>query len=405
MIKRLRWKLVGINMALALAMLAVIFVLVYQFTAADLQKTEEAALKTAAMTKPRPDAPGNLGGTIPCFTLRLTGPGFLVAAGSDAYDLSDMDALWQLYNRALETGEKTGTLRQYGLRFYRSDGPEGIVVAFTDTAYTDSTLQGLLQTFAWIGAVSILGFFGISVLLARWAVRPVAKSWAQQQQFVADASHELKTPLTVILTNAELLQQAEYSPEEKGRFAENILTMSRQMRHLVENLLQLARADNGQTQAAQSCLDLSSLVENALLPFEPAYFEQGLMLDSRIAPDIRVLGCRQQLQQVVDILLDNGLKYAAPGSQVVLSLDHSGRGKCLLTVFTPGQPLSEAACRDIFKRFYRLDEARTDRSSYGLGLSIAQGIVQQHKGQIWAQGFPAGNAFYVSLPQLGKTGN
>lgn len=405
MIKRLRWKLVGINMALALAMLAVIFVLVYQFTAADLQKAEEAALKTAATTKLRPDAPGNFGGRIPCFTLRLTGPGFLVAAGSDAYDLSDMDALWQLYSQALETGEKTGTLRQHGLRFYRSDGPDGTVVAFTDTAYTDSTLRGLLQTFAWIGALSILGFFGISVLLARWAVRPVAKSWAQQQQFVADASHELKTPLTVILTNAELLQQTEYSPEEKGRFAENILTMSRQMRHLVEGLLQLARADNGQAQAAQTCLDWSSLAENAALPFEPAYFEQGLMLDSRIAPDIRVMGNEQQLRQVVDILLDNGLKYAAPGSQVVLSLDHYGRGKCLLTVFTPGQPLSEEACRDIFKRFYRLDEARTDRSSYGLGLSIAQGIVQQHKGQIWAQGFPAGNAFYVSLPQLGKSGN
>lgn len=404
MIKRLRWKLVCINMAMALAMLAVIFVLVYQFTAADLQKSEEAALRSAATAKLHPDMSGSFGG-VPCFTLRISGPGFLVAAGSNSYDLSDMETLSEIYMQALETEEKTGVLKAYGLRFYRSDGPEGTVFAFTDISHAIRTLRGLLETFVLIGAVSVLGFLGISILLARWAVKPVAKSWSQQQQFVADASHELKTPLTVILTNAELLQQEEYSPEEKSRFAENILAMSRQMRHLVESLLQLARADNGQAQAAQSCLDLSSLVENAALPFEPAYFERGLVLDCRILPGIRVMGNEAHLRQVVDILLDNGLKYAAPTAPVVLTLNHYGRGKCLLTVFTPGQPLSDTACRDIFKRFYRLDAARTDRSSYGLGLSIAQRLVQEHKGQIWAQGFPSGNAFYVCLPEISKNGN
>lgn len=235
----------------------------------------------------------------------------------------------------------------------------------------------------------------MSTLLARWAVRPVEQAWDQQRQFVADASHELKTPLTVILTNAELLSDPAYDEERRQDFSANILTMSRQMRLLVEELLDQARVDNSKIQ--HQTLDLSKLVEEALLPFEPVYFEAGRNLVNQIEPGISLTGSGKHLCQVVEILLDNGCKYSDPGSTTLLRLSRHGRN-ALLSVTTPGTPLTEQQCTDIFKRFYRVDAARTRTGSYGLGLSIAQGIVAQHGGKIWAQSQEGSNTFFVLLP-------
>ena len=127
----------------------------------------------------------------------------------------------------------------------------------------------------------------------------------RQSRFVADLTHELKTPLTVILTNAELLQAPGYDAPARSRFAGSILTMSQQMRGLVESLLELARVDAGRAQDAQTELDLSALVNDALLPFEPVLFEAGHTLTARVEDGIRVRGNAAQLRQVVEILLDN----------------------------------------------------------------------------------------------------
>ena len=207
----------------------------------------------------------------------------------------------------------------------------------------------------------------------------------------------MKTPLTVILTNAEMLQEPDYDADQRQQFSASILTMSHQMRTLVENLLQLARADCGQTKQAYSRLDWSDLLETAVLPFEPLYFEQGLMLQTQIEPRLAVTGNEAQLRQVAEILLDNARKYSAPGSTVRLILRSQGR-QAVLALESPGQPLTPDQCRDIFRRFYRVDEARSRDGSYGLGLSIAEGIISDHRGKIWAEGRDGGNTFFVTLP-------
>ena len=226
------------------------------------------------------------------------------------------------------------------------------------------------------------------------------KSWKEQRQFVSDASHELKTPLTVILTNAELLQQPDYDAERKGTFAANILTMAGQMRSLVENLLDLARVDNGLAKAVWTQVDLSHTVYDAVLPFEPVYFEKGLDLQSRIQENIRVNGSEMHLRQVVEILLDNARKYSDCPGTVVVCLQRHSRGQCLLSVSNPGAPIPPQDLQNIFKRFYRVDQARSRDGSYGLGLPIAEGIVNDHKGRIWATSQNGFNTFYVSLPMI-----
>lgn len=170
------------------------------------------------------------------------------------------------------------------------------------------------------------------------------------------------------------------------------------MASLTKNsLLELARVDSGLTGQTLSRVELSRVVSEALLPFEPLFYERGLTLSSSIEPDIAVKGSAERLSQAVGVLLDNAQKYASPGGNVLVTLSRQGRRHCLLAVENSGEPLSPTKRRDIFKRFYRADAARSSGGSYGLGLSIARGIVEAHRGRIWAEAVPGGNRFCIRL--------
>lgn len=399
MIKRLRLKLIAITMVLLTVMLTVILSFIYHFTRTGLVDRSLNDLQAASVELGlnHPGKPERFTQS-PCFVLALLPNGTFTGAGSDYYDMDDHEELQEIFEEAQEMGADMGLLENRALRFLRLEGGPGTRYAFIDISDEIQTLSRLNVTCAIIFVAGLVGFFCISVLLTRWAVRPVEQAWNQQRQFVADASHELKTPLTVILTNAELLRSEEYDAESKDRFADSILTMSRQMRGLVEELLDQARVDNGMARAEHAKMDYSKLVSDAVLPFEPVYFEEGRELRSTVEPGIVLTGSTAQLRRVVEILLDNGCKYSTPGGIVELRLERQGRGSCLLSVRSPGMSMTEQQCRDIFKRFYRADQARSMNRSYGLGLSIAQGIVEQHRGKIWAQSRDGMNTFFVSLP-------
>ena len=227
----------------------------------------------------------------------------------------------------------------------------------------------------------------------RFAIRKAQ----QQKQFVADASHELKTPLTVILTNTELLQSPDYDEAQKQQFTDGIRTMAQQMRALVERLLELARAENARPQAAFAPVCLSEVAETSALLFEAALYERGLTLETQVEPELTVSGDERQLGQLVEILLDNARKYASGGT-VRLQLQRSGRHSCHLSLENEGPALSPQQLQEIFKRFTRADPARTRSGSFGLGLAIAQAIVQAHHGKIWAESRDGRNTFHVELP-------
>lgn len=400
MIKKLRRKLIAITMVLLAVVLTMILLYMYHSVSAGLKENSMKMLQAAATEMgphSRPGVADHVTGR-PCFMLRLSPDGNLIAYGSDYYDLDDPDELMELLTLADQKGAESGLLEEQALRYLRLEEGRGRAYVFVDVSSELQTLSQLNVTCGIIFAAGLMGFFVISILLARWAVRPVEQAWEQQRQFVADASHELKTPLTVILTNAELFDSDEYDEGCKKQFASSILTMSRQMRGLVEELLDQARVDTGRAGAEHQKLDYSKLVSDAVLPFEPVYFETGRVLNSRIEPGITTTGAATHLRRVVEILLDNGCKYSVTGAEVELRLERQGRGS-ILSVRSPGVTMTAQQCRDIFKRFYRMDTARTMNRSYGLGLSIAQGIVEQHRGKIWAESRDGVNTFYVSLPQ------
>lgn len=397
MLKKLRLKFICVLMAVVTVLLCVIFGLVLRFTARSLEEQSLQQLTRAVQGPMKPGRPGEPMEQLNCFTVQKGPDGKLMAIGGEQFDLSDAQLLAALYEGAM-AGETTGILESYNLRYLRQNGPHGESVAFTDISAQRQTLRNLCWNCLLIGVLSFALLLVASVFLARWAVRPVERAWEEQRQFVADASHELKTPLTVILTNAQLLESTPPDDPRTGQFTESILSMSRQMRTLVESLLELARVDNGGMYASGEVLDLSQTVSETVLPFDAVFFEAGLELQTRITPDIHVRGSSAHLRQVAEILLDNARKYATPGTQVCLILEESGRD-CRLTVRNAGPAISPEDQKRIFQRFYRTDRVRTLSDSYGLGLPIAQSIVREHKGRIWVQSKAGYNSFFVQLPQ------
>ena len=388
-----------INMTIVTIMLVVIFGLVYNFTQRNLE-TENINMMRAIAANPfhagRPnDSSSDL--KLPFFTLYLGIDDELVSADGGYYDLSNHIFLNDLIDESLQNKREIGVIEKHNLRYCKVKLPMGTILVFSDMSSEISTLNNLLQTFAIIGAISFFAFLGISTLLAKWAVRPVAKAWQQQKQFIADASHELKTPLTVITTNAELLQSTDYTESERNKFLQSISLMSAQIKQLLEKMLILAKADAQQSAVTMSSLNLSSLVLNAALSFEGIFIEQGLTLEEYIEPDIRVTGNEHALQQVADILLDNAGKYSSPGGTTSISLCTTHHGRCQLRVSNPGAEIPQEDLSKIFQRFYRMDKARSRNGSFGLGLSIAENIVTQHKGKIWAESQNGINSFIVEL--------
>ena len=387
MIRSLRRKFVAMTMAIFTGLLCVIFGLVIHFTGQTLQADSIRNLRQAAQESIQPGIPGQL--RQPCFLVRVT-PWSQSIQNTGGFDLSDTRMLTDIMSQAAASEAELGVLEEYDLRFYRLQRPGELTLVFMDISGEKAALGNLTWTCVGIGMLSAALFWGISILLARWAVRPVERAWSEQRQFVADASHELKTPLTVILTNAELMQT-----QPDPQYARSVLTMATRMRALVESLLELARVDNGAVRAAFEDTDLSGLVEEELLPFEPVYFERGLELDYSVEPDLHIAGSPRHLRQVVSILLDNAANHSPEGSAVRVHLRRQG-GTAQLTVTNPGD-LSREDCRNIFLRFYRVDAARSG-GGYGLGLPIAQGIVHSHGGKIWAESRDGTVTLTVQLP-------
>ena len=220
-----------------------------------------------------------------------------------------------------------------------------------------------------------------------------------RKDFIANVSHELKTPLTVILSNVGLIAASPEltDPEDKRRIG-YIQAEAGRMKELVEELLFLARSDAGRLTAEKTHLDLSFLIESCALTFEPVAFEQGKLMETDVEPDLMIEGEEQKLKQLAEILLDNACKYSEPGRTIRVSLKQSSEKKLRFTVISQGTPLTKEEQKQIFERFYRADPSRGKTGGYGLGLAIAQEITRMHGGKIWAESDgEKGNRFIVEF--------
>ena len=299
---------------------------------------------------------------------------------------------------AMNNRSESGVLDSYDLRYLKKTSNQGTRLAFIDISQEKELMRIQIIIALSIGGAALLVFFVISIFLSRWAIRPVETAWEKQKQFVANASHELKTPLTVILSNADILQDEDVLEDEKDKTRmEHIHVEALRMKDLLEDMLVLAKHDNSNIRDTYETVDFSDIIKSSALVYEPIFYDSGKKLTYDIDENLLVQGDRAKLQQVTHILLDNAKKYSDNEGKIHISLKRDGGQSLLLTVSNTGEPIPQTELENIFLRFYRRNESRTSDGSFGLGLSIAQSIVSEHKGKIWAKS-DGENHFYISLP-------
>lgn len=395
MIRRLRWKVIGLNMGMVFCVLLAVFAAVYFSSRAGIARSVQHQLQQVLQTGSGYDLsqPGQEG--VPCFVAEVYASGTVRVSGNSYYDLTDKEALVDIVTAALTADSDEGVLAEHHLRYLRQTGLLSTRIAFTDSTLEQATLRSLLTGSLLIVLAALAVLFVCSYVLSGAVTRPVGRAWQQQKQFLSDASHELKTPLTVILSSTELLEQSA-APEQK-QYVDNIRAESRRMKQLVEDMLTLSRIQRSDAPLPDTAADLSDAAANVALRFEPVAYEAGLTLSYDIAPGLLVRGDSDKLEQAVAVLLDNAIKYAAPGTEVRLDAVRQGKNACLW-VENEGDPIPADKLPHIFDRFYRADESRTDGGSFGLGLSIAKAIVEAHRGVIRCDSGGSTTRFTITLP-------
>lgn len=396
MIQKLRRKFMLVLMSVMTVFLAALLVGIYLSNAAHYRQLSLDTLRSAAMDGERAR------GSMPLIVVETEPNGQIRVLLNQLYFMSETE-LFDAVIHAWEAGAEWGDIPEQNLRYLRWErGPGRVRYAFADTYGEMRSLCAQAVNSSIIGAAAFLGLLLFSVVLSRWIIRPVQEAWNKQRQFVADASHELKTPLTVALSNVDMALTASGpdSNEKNRRRLDITKTELLRMKDLVEKLLSLARADVEDRRTAEpfAPVNFSYLLTCSISSFEPVFFDAGRRLSSEIVPNCYVTGDQGKLAELISILLDNACKYSLDGSAVAVRLACVNKKWLHLTVENDGAAIPSDALPRIFDRFFRADSSRGETSGYGLGLSIAYEISALHRGKIWAESAANHTVFHVRLP-------
>lgn len=315
--------------------------------------------------------------------------------------------LVDVVREALQSNADSGRSSSYAIAWMKTETSWGWRVALVDTYLRGATLRAQALSSLMIFSISMGALFVISYVLSGWALRPVQRAWEQQRRFVSDASHELKTPLAVILANTQILEGEKDLPEGARRWVSSTSDEAKHMKELVDDLLTLARADEqeatGQREASSlASVDLTELVSGCALEFDAVAFERGCSIACDLAEGVTVAADEERLRRVTRTLLDNATKYAEEGTEVRVRLLRDGR-RARLSVSNRGEVIAPEALAHLFDRFYRTDDARERQASggFGLGLAIAKSLVEGMGGTIGATSDERdGTTFTVTLPLM-----
>lgn len=326
------------------------------------------------------------------YTVALSYDGEILEIKNNPPTVHTDNDLQTLAQNILKSEKNSGI--KNNLVFYSTDKGGYILVTFMDNTVVNENAMTLFRYTLIFGGIALILFFFLSVFLARKIVTPLEQSYQKQKQFISDAGHELKTPVSVVSASAELLSR------EIGdnKWLNNIQYENERMGMLIGQLLELARTENVTLQTKH--IDFSRLVIGEILSFESVAFEKGLTISSNVSNGIAVEGNSTQLKQLVSILLDNAIRYSIIKGEVYLNLTRE-HGSANLSVINKGDEIPKEQREQIFERFYRLDTARNGEDKhYGLGLAIAKVIVTSHKGTIEVSCYNGLVEFKVQIPAL-----
>lgn len=297
-----------------------------------------------------------------------------------------------LTDTALNTAQPYGNIGS-NIKFLIKPRPYGSIIVFSDNKIENDMKNRLAVITSTIGAVLMAVIYFISRYLSDWAIKPVEVAFQKQKQFVADASHELKTPITVIDANIDVLLSQDNIDTENLKWFGYIKNETKRMNSLVQDMLYLAKLDNNNFEKFE--FDLSEAVENIVLPFESLVYEQNKNIYMDIEEAVYYKGDSNSIKQVLAIFMDNAVKYCNDKGNIYVRLKKYD-SKIKIEVENTGSKIADT--EKIFERFYREDSSR-DRNTggFGLGLPIAKAIVENHNGNIYVENTKDGVKFCIEL--------
>lgn len=395
MIYSLRKKFILVSAASIFGVLLGIFVIMFVMSNVQLNETMDALTETIAdnggvftLTDKTGQAPP--AGRYPFgdviteetaystrfFTVWLGDDNRIVEVNVDAV-FSISESLAQEYAKAaLEAGKERGWVSGYRFKTFYSDDGMGIV--FVNGEMPHLMVSRFLFTAFLVLMGSGLGVLILIIIMSKRVVRPVAESYEKQKQFITDANHELKTPLTLILSDLDIVE----SEIGKNEWLDDMRSEGERMRMLVNQLVILSRMDEDQSNLCMAAFDLSSAVLDTASEFQPLAAERQKELSIEAEPLIEYYGDEGLIRRLIAILLDNAVKYCDRGGKIRIFL--SGRHHPVITVENTYDNVDRLELERLFDRFYRADLSRTFDGSFGVGLSIARAIAKNHHGNILA---------------------
>ncbi len=310
------------------------------------------------------------------FTVWLNDTGKIVGENIDSISSVTREQAHQYAQAVMSSGRERGWSDHFRYKVFDTDRGQGIV--FVD----GSTSQFLSRTIVLIAGLVLLASMSVIivliVLLSKRAVRPIAQSYEKQKQFVTDANHELKTPLTLILTNLDIME----SELGHSEWIDDIRVEGQRMGSLISQLTALSRLDEDQIQMSVSDFSISDLCYDTLSEFAPMVENKGFSLTFEIQSHVQYAGDEGAIRQLVAILLDNAIKYCDPAGNIFVSL--SANRQTSIAIENTFCNVDQVELDRLFDRFYRADKARTAGSGFGIGLSLARSIAEKHNGDIYA---------------------
>ena len=327
------------------------------------------------------------------FSVLLNEKGQVLQSDTGQIAAVDDQSAGEMAQAVWSSGNASGFQGDY--RYIRAAEAEGTRFIFVDCGRSLSNFRTTLIASVLVALAGLLAVFLLLLILSKRIVRPVAESYEKQRRFITDAGHELKTPLTIIGADLDLVE-----PELEGNeWLQDIRCQVRRLTGLTQDLIFLSRMEEETPPIQPIEFPLSDLTEEMAQSFQGLAKAQGKRLTLSIPPILSYTGDEKAIRQLLSILLDNALKYTPEEGEVEIALKKEGRMIRLSVSNTIDRPMEREMLDRLFDRFYRGDQSRSSQTGgYGLGLSIAKGIVLAHRGKIRAESSGASLSVIVSLP-------
>lgn len=285
----------------------------------------------------------------------------------------------ELAIKVSNSGNTTGIIENYIYKLNEKEKDSYIItIARNDTITTHIRNLIIFSCIAFL--LSVIIIFLVSKKVSTLIVKPVKETFEKQKQFISDASHELKTPLSIISINAEMTEKK----LGKNKWLNYILSETESMNKLINTLLLLAETENPdiENQREYFNFDLSREIEDIIATFEIMASDKNLQLNTNIIKNVNIKGCPEDIKHIVSTILDNAIKHTKSGKEILVELSKE-KNENILQIKNQGEPIPQEEKDKIFERFYRIDKSRNrNEKRYGLGLAIARATVEKYSGKI-----------------------